>query len=282
MKKWHLVINIATCVDCNCCFLSNKDEHVGNDFPGYAVPQPRHGHRWINIMRKERGQCPMIDVAYLPVLCMHCDEAPCISKAKNGAVYKRDDGIVIIDPDKAKGQKGIVDACPYKAVWWNEEYQVPQKWIFDAHLLDAGWNEPRCVQSCATGSMQSYYMEDSEFASMVESEKLEVLYPEYNTKPRVYYKNLYRYFSSFIGGSVAVESEGITDCAEGAQVTLLKDATQIGAAETDNFGDFKFDRLEENSGIYTLEIDLAGFEKKSLEIELNESQYVGTILFSKE
>ncbi len=278
MKKWHLIINVATCVDCNSCFLSNKDEHVDNDFPGYAAPQPRHGHRWINVMRKERGQCPMIDVAYLPVLCMHCDEAPCISKAKNGAVYKRDDGIVIIDPEKSRGQKEIVDACPYKAIWWNEEYQVPQKWIFDAHLLDAGWKEPRCVQSCGTGSMSSVCMEDSEFKRMIETEKLEVLHPEYNTRPSVYYKKLYRYFKCFIGGTVAVESDGITDCAEGAKVVLFKDSNRLDEAVTDNFGDFKFDNLDENSGTYLLEIDMAGYEKKIREVALTDSQYVGTIL----
>ena len=50
---------------------------------------------------------------------------------------------MIIDPIKAKGQKEIVDACPYEAVIWNEESQLPQTWIFDAHLLDAGFQKPR-------------------------------------------------------------------------------------------------------------------------------------------
>ena len=101
MKKWNLIIDVEKCEDCNNCFLACKDEHVDNDWPGYSLPQPLHGHRWMNIMRKERGQFPMIDVAYLPIPCMHCDRAPCIEAAKGGAVYKRDDGIVIIDPEKA-------------------------------------------------------------------------------------------------------------------------------------------------------------------------------------
>lgn len=119
MKKWNLIIDIEKCEDCNNCFLSCKDEHVDNDFQGYSAPQVKHGHRWVNIMRKERGQFPQIDVAYLPVFCMHSDDAPCITAAKDGAVYKRDDGIVIIDPVKAQGQKHLVDACPYGAIWWN-------------------------------------------------------------------------------------------------------------------------------------------------------------------
>ena len=61
----------------------------------------------------------------MPVMCNHCDDAPCMKAAKNGAVRKRADGIVIIDPEKAKGQKKIMQACPYGAIFWNEEKQHP-------------------------------------------------------------------------------------------------------------------------------------------------------------
>ena len=44
----------------------------------------------------------MIDIAYVPTMCNHCDDAPCIKAAQNGAIAKREDGIVIIDPVKAK------------------------------------------------------------------------------------------------------------------------------------------------------------------------------------
>jgi Fe-S-cluster-containing dehydrogenase component len=138
VKKWNIIIDVAECTNCNLCALSCQDEYAGNDWPGVAAEMPRHGHRWIDIKRKERGQHPLVDVAYLPVMCQHCDDAPCIKAAKDGAVTKRADGIVIIDPIKAKGQKQIVEACPYDAVFWNEEKQLPQAWPFDAHLLDPG------------------------------------------------------------------------------------------------------------------------------------------------
>jgi len=278
MKKWNLIIDVEKCEDCNNCFLACKDEFVDNDFPGYSVSQPRHGHRWMNIMRKERGQHPMVDVGYLPIPCMHCDDAPCIKKAKDGAVYRRDDGIVIIDPEKAKGRKDIVDSCPYGTVWWNEEKDVAQKCILCAHLLDNGWKEPRCVQACPTGSMRIIHAEDSEMQKTIESESLEVLHPEYKTRPRVYYKNLYRFLKCFIGGSVAFETDGTTDCAEGARVTLMKGSERIDEAVTDNYGDFKFDNLEENSGNYRLEIVCPDYEKKILEVDLKTSLNVGPIL----
>jgi Fe-S-cluster-containing dehydrogenase component len=276
MKKWNLIIDIEKCEDCNNCFLSCKDEHVDNDFQGYSRSQPRHGHRWVNIMRKERGQFPQIDVAYLPIFCMHCDNAPCIKAAQDGAVYKRDDGIVIIDPVKAQGQKHLVDACPYGAIWWNEEHALPQKCTLCAHLLDEGWKEPRCVQACPTGALRIVKIEDGEMEEIVKSESLEPLHPEYHTKPRVYYKNLFRYTHCFIAGSVAVERDGISDCAQGATVTLIKDSEKR-QVPTDTFGDFKFDGLKENSGIYHIEISYEDREVKSLEVEVDKSVSLGTV-----
>ena len=192
-------------------------------------------------------------------------------------MHKRDDGIVIIDPEKSKGQKDIVDACPYGVIWWNEEKNIPQKCTLCAHLLDEGWNEPRCVQACPTGALRVIRAEDAAMKKIVASENLEFLHPEFNTKPRVHYKNLYRYLKCFIGGSVAFEKQGITDCAEGARVVLLKDSNKLDETVTDNYGDFKFDGLEEDSGRYMLEIECEGYEKKALEIDVKTSLNVGTI-----
>jgi Fe-S-cluster-containing dehydrogenase component len=278
VKKWNLVIDVEKCEDCNNCFLSCKDEYVDNDFPPYSAGQPRHGHRWMNIMRRERGQFPLVDVAYLPVPCLHCDDAPCVRKAGNGAVYKMDNGIVIVDPEKARGQKDIPAACPYGAIWWNEEKNVAQKCSLCAHLLEKGWREPRCVQSCPTGAMRALKVEDAEMAQIIKDEALEVLHPEYNTRPRVYYKNLFRFLKCFIGGSVAIEQGGVTDCAEGAVVTLYRNSEKIGEAITDNYGDFKFDNLEANNGRYTVEVAFKGREKKTVEVDLATSRNLGTIL----
>jgi Fe-S-cluster-containing dehydrogenase component len=279
MRQWYLVIDIEKCEDCNNCFLACKDEHAENDWPGYSLSQPRHGHRWMNIMRRERGQYPFIDVAYRPTPCMHCGKAPCIKSAKDGAVYKRQDGIVMIDPEKAKGQKEIVRSCPYDAIWWNEEMEIAQKCTFCAHLLDGGWQKPRCVQSCPTDALRVLCKEGPEMDRIVKSENLEVLNPEYNTRPSVYYKNLYRYNKCFIGGSVAFRHDGITDCAEGARIVLRRGQEKIEEIKTDNFGDFKFDHLEENSGRYTLWIEYAEHEKKTMDVELKTSLNLGTILF---
>jgi Fe-S-cluster-containing dehydrogenase component len=278
MKSWHFVIDVAQCEDCNNCSLACKDEHVDNDWPGYSKPQPRHGHRWMDVMRHERGQFPMIDVAYRPTTCMQCNDAPC-TKASN-AVYRRNDGIVMIDPTKALGQKDLVKACPYNAIWWNETHNVPQKCTFCAHLIDDGWTKPRCAQACPTGALQAKFVEEPEMNRIVDAEQLEVLYPELKTQPQVYYKNLYRFSHCFIGGSVAVESDGLLDCADGAVVTLYQGQKEIAKTATDNYGDFKFDRLVKNSGDYSLIIEVVGCGRQTVQVPmLKGSVNLGTINF---
>jgi Fe-S-cluster-containing dehydrogenase component len=276
MKKWNMIIDVAECTNCHLCTLATMDEYVGNEWPGVAAPMPRHGHHWINILQKERGQATMIDIAYVPTMCNHCDEAPCLTAGKGGAVRKRDDGIVIIDPVKAKGRKDLVEACPYGHIWWNEELQLPQAWPFDAHLLDQGWDKTRGAQSCPTGAMRAIKVEDEEMARIAREQELEVLRPELGTKPRVYYRNLWRYTKCFIGGSVSAEANGVVDCVEGAAVRLIKDGRVIAECRTDNYGDFKFDRLDENSGRYGVEVS-AGGRTKTLEAVLGASINLGEI-----
>jgi Fe-S-cluster-containing dehydrogenase component len=270
-----MIIDVAECTNCQLCALSAMDEYVGNTWPGVAAPMPRHGHQWIDIKQKERGQAPMIDIAYAPTMCNHCDNAPCLAKGGD-AVKKRADGIVIIDPDKAKGRKDLVESCPYGHIWWNEELQLPQTWPFDAHLLDQGWQQTRGQQACPTGAMRAIKVEDDEMARMARDESLEVMKPEAGTKPRVYYRNLWRYSKSFIGGSVATEANGVVDCVEGATARLIKDGQTVARATTDNYGDFKFDKLDENSGRYTIEVMGLG-RTKMLDASLGASVFLGEI-----
>ncbi len=277
MKKWHMIIDVERCEDCNCCYMACKDEYYDNDFAGYSQRQPRHGHRWIDISRKERGSGSLTDVFYMPLPCMHCNDPRCATKAKNNAVTKRDDGIVLIDPEKAKGQKELVSACPYGAIFWNEEINTPQKCTFCAHLIDDKWKAPRCVQACPTGALQAVFVEEEEFRKMINKEGLQVYKPDLRTDPNVLYKNLNFFTKAFIAGSIAKSVDGISDCVEGALVTLSKDGKKIRNIVTDNYGDFKFDGLEENSGTYVISIRADKFEEKTIEVRMTESIYLGDI-----
>jgi Fe-S-cluster-containing dehydrogenase component len=280
MKRWYMVIDVETCENCNNCFLACKDEHCDNDWPGFAAPQPLHGQRWMNIRRKERGKFPVIDVAYLPSPCMHCDDPPCLRAAENDAVVKRPDGIVLIDPHKARGQKALVQACPYGAIWWNEEEQIPQKCTLCAHLLDAGWKQPRCAQACPTGALTVQFLEAQEMQKLADDQGLAVIdRGEPPARPSVYYRNLYRFQTCFIAGSLARKSDGQSDCVADATVRLFKNGALVEKTVSDDFGDFKFDGLSPRSGEYSIEIECQDQARKAIEVQVegNESCSVGTI-----
>lgn len=222
------VIDPTRCVGCHDCQIGCKDEHCGNCWMPYADEQPEIGQFWLKVLQKERGQKPHVKVSYTPRLCNHCGNAPCIKAAKDGAVYRREDGLVIIDPVKAKGQKQIVDSCPYGVVYWNEEKQIPQKCTGCAHLLDGGHaiSTPRCVDNCHLDVIRFGDAEDFDLEGM------EVMHPEYGTDPHVYYTKLPK---KFIAGTVYdPDSEEIV---EGARVTAISEVGTF-TAETDSWGDF--------------------------------------------
>ena len=276
-KKWNMIVDVERCNNCRGCFLAVKDEHTNNNFPGYAAEQPAMGHNWLDIKRIERGTYPIVDAHFMPVMCNHCDDAPCMKVAKNGAIKKRFDGLVIIDPEKAKGQKEIVDACPYGAVSWNEELQIPQAWIFDAHLLDEGWEQTRAEQVCPTDVFQSLKVEDEEMQRIAAEQELEVLQPELDAKPRVYYKNMHFFTKCFVGGTVVKTIDGVEECAEGAEVIIKREGSEVGRGITDTFGEFKIDKLEPNSGAYEVEVSSSeGAATASFELD-DASIYIGTI-----
>ncbi len=270
--KWHLIIDVAKCNNCNNCVLAVKDEHVGNAFPGYAAPQPQTGHRWFDVLRKERGQTPMVDVAWLPVTCNQCENAPCLTKATEGAIYCRPDGIVMIDPVKAAGRKDIVGSCPYGHIWWNEERQLPQKWSFDAHLLDQGWTTPRVVQVCPTDAIEAVKCSDQLMAQRAAQEQLQVLQPELGTRPHIYYKNLDRVTKLFIGGTISVVRNGVTDCLEGAAVALRKEGRSIASTFSDAFGDFRFDGLPAEAASYTIRFSHPQTQQLDLDVTIADSR----------
>ena len=219
-----------------------------------------------------------MDIKYLPQPCMHCTKPSCMAKAKNLAVTRRPDGVVLIDPSRAKGQSDLVASCSYGAIVWNKEANLPQKCTLCAHLLDEGWKETRCSQICPSGATKLMCMTDEERTAFIAQEKLEAYRPELGTEPAVLYKNLFRFTKGFIAGSVATAKDNVVDCVEGAKVDLSGKNGLIAEQITDNYGDFKFDNLPEDSGAYILTIDAGARGKKSLTIDFAKSVYLADIM----
>ena len=275
MAKWGMVIDITKCNACYSCFIACKDEYWDNDYPPYSAAQPRHGQFWMNLVKKEGGTYPHIRVSYMPIPCMQCDAAPCVKAAKNGAVYKRPDGVVIIDPEKAVGQRQIVDACPYGVIFWNEEKQLPQKCTFCIQRLEHG-QIPKCVQACPSKAIIFGDLDDpkSEVSKLVTSGRAEVFNAEYNTKPSVYYIGLERVTKNFLAASVVFGD--VDECAEKVKATLVsKQSGEEKTALTDTYGVFEFTGL--NNGEYSLKLEYAGYADKTMDVDLKADNYLGAV-----
>lgn len=276
--KWTLIFDAGKCNGCNNCTIATRDEYLGNEFPGYAEEMPLHGHRWLDLRSRERGQAPMVDVTYYPVMCQHCADPACAKIGPQGAVRQRGDGVVIIDPVHSKGAREIVAACPFGAIGWNDEKQIPQHWNFDAHLLDAGWAAPRCAQACPTGAMTALRLRDDEYEALLRSGDVAPLAPEHEQRPRVLYKGIAPLQTEFVGGTLVTRTaQDAYECAAGIAVQLLDGAAMLGSAVSDAFGDFKIDGIACARGPRKLSLAVQAEPRLVREIELAESVYLGRI-----
>jgi tetrathionate reductase subunit B len=247
------MIDVALCNGCYSCQIACKDEHVANDWSPIAKPQPDVGQFWLRLTEHIRGTVPKVKMHYVPRMCGHCREATCMSACPvEGAIYRRADGLVIIDPEKCSGCKACADACSYDAIFFNEDLNVAQKCTGCAHLLDGGeWKVPRCVDSCPTEAIK--FGEEKDFAK--EIAKAEVMQPESGCQPRAYYLNVPK---KFVGGTVY--DPAAEEVVIGATCTLKgKAGTQT--TKTDDFGDFWFEGLADAK--YSLDIAASGFKAKS-------------------
>ncbi len=296
MTKYGMVVDITKCNGCYNCFLACRDEYCGNNFPPYSASQPKTGHYWMRVVEKERGQYPKVKVAYTATPCLQCERPKCVEIAQAGdqpgAIYQRDDGIVVIDPVKAAGRKHLLSSCPYRVIFWNEEKKIPQKCTFCAHLLDRGWKEPRCVEACPTRALVFGDLDDphSEVAELVASGRTEALHPEYHMGDKVRYIGLPK---RFIAGAVVYGDSDM--CGEGAEAVLRgagaasggsgpaagdRDAGVTRVVRADNYGDFEFEGLPAGE-TFTMTITAPGYERRELTVRTHQDVYLGEIVLAR-
>ncbi len=274
MVRYGIAVDSARCMACYNCFMACKDEHCGFDNLPIAAAQPETGHFWMNLKEYERGNdSRKIKTATIQTLCNHCADPACLKAAKNGAVYKRADGIVIIDPVKSKGQKAIVSACPIGAIYWNEELQIPQKCTMCAHLLDKGFKKPRCVEVCPNQALAFGDLDDpnSEISKKIAKGKVTPLAGLENMKTNVVHLNVP---TVFLAGTVYLPDDEV---AIGAKVELRSSKGKSFVTQTNSFGDWEVEWLDKGE-TYDITIEHPGFKTVTLTATADSDKYVGESL----
>ena len=255
------VFDLAKCNGCYGCQIACKDEMCDNEWLPYSLPQPDLGQFWMKVTQETAGQVPKVRVNYEPHMCNHCADAPCMAAAPE-AVYRREDGLVIIDPIKAQGNKALKDACPYGAIYYNDVLDVAQKCTGCAHLVDRGML-PHCVDLCGTYALR--FGDVEEFGDEL---KDAVQLTDAAHGGLVYYLNMPK---PFIGGEVW--DPAIDECLIGATIQLTCPDGNVLTTQTDGFGDFWFKKLD--AGKYALDIVVPGYKPVHQDIDLVTSLNVG-------
>jgi molybdopterin-containing oxidoreductase family iron-sulfur binding subunit len=197
-KKYGMVIDLKRCIGCDACTVACRQ-----------VKGTAKGTLYAKLIKYEIGKYPKARLAFLPLLCMHCEEPPCEEVCPTGATVKREDGVVVIHPGKCIGCRSCVIACPYGArdsFKVKRSYFEGQKTAFEVfHEKDhvpgkvekcdlcidrllAG-RDPACVAACPGDAriIGDLNDRDSTVSKMIRERGGTQLNPELETKPSVYY-----------------------------------------------------------------------------------------------
>jgi Fe-S-cluster-containing dehydrogenase component/formate-dependent nitrite reductase membrane component NrfD len=175
--QYGFAIDQRTCIGCHACTVACKTEH--------EVPLGQF-RTWVKYV--DSGEFPTTTRDFGVMRCNHCTDAPCVTICPTQALFKREDGIVDFDNSRCIGCKACMQACPYDAIYIDEDTHTAAKCNFCSHRVDQGL-EPACVVVCPTESIWVGDLDDPESAisQFVLTNETQVRAPEQNTGPNVHY-----------------------------------------------------------------------------------------------
>ena len=177
-KQYGMVIDCRRCIGCHSCTVACKSE--------FDVPLGVN-RSWVEYV--EKGTYPYVSRSFLPRLCNHCSEPPCVPVCPTNATYKREqDGFVVVDQGLCIGCKYCIQACPYDARFLNPVTGWADKCDFCVHRVEKGL-DPSCVNTCIGGARIFGDVTDleSEVSKLIAENQVTVLRREMGTFPNVFY-----------------------------------------------------------------------------------------------
>ena len=170
-KRWGILIDTQKCANgCTDCVTACETENgwggAENTEKHSADEQRAQWIRKVELKDKATGH-----VSSLPMLCQHCETAPCVDVCPTGASFKRADGIVLVDKHICIGCRYCMMACPYKArSFIHEDLKDQLPWAprgkgtvesctLCVHRVDEG-GTPACVEACTAENHNAMFFGD--------------------------------------------------------------------------------------------------------------------------
>ena len=117
-EKWGMAIDIDKCIGCQACVVACQSE---NNIPinDEDLFNQRRAIEWIRIERYWEGEFPDVKARFIPILCQHCDDAPCEPVCPVFATYHNDEGLNVQVYNRCIGSRLCVNNCPYHVRFFN-------------------------------------------------------------------------------------------------------------------------------------------------------------------
>jgi Fe-S-cluster-containing dehydrogenase component len=204
--NYGMGIDVDKCIGCGRCVAACKNENgVPRDpfffrtwVERYAIQEdgtvkvdsPNGGMDGFSPLAVEEGG-ETLRTFFVPKLCNHCANPPCVQVCPVGATFTTDDGVVLVDSDYCIGCRYCIQACPYGARFLHPETRTAEKCTFCYHRIRQGL-QPACVEACPTDArvFGEVGHRNSPLARFVRFNKTQTLKAHLNTEPKVYYANL--------------------------------------------------------------------------------------------
>ncbi|MBE0566527.1 MAG: 4Fe-4S dicluster domain-containing protein [Krumholzibacteria bacterium] len=200
--RWIYLVDVAKCIGCGSCVRAcERENNVPRHFFRTWVERyqvSRTGRTWIDSPDGARdGFAPLVTGAeitkafFVPKLCNHCTNTPCVQLCPVGASFVSPDGVVLVDEQRCIGCSYCVQACPYGSRFIHPETHTASKCTLCYHRLAKGMTTA-CVQNCPTDARRigDARALGDEVAELIATTEVRVLKPELHTQPNCHYANL--------------------------------------------------------------------------------------------
>jgi tetrathionate reductase subunit B len=188
MKRAGIVVDPRRCVGCHACAVACKTE---NDVPlgGFRI-------RTHYLKRPDGPQH-----FFLPMMCQHCVDAPCMPACPNDAIERGADGRVLINKKDCRTDTACIKACPYDAIYVDEQAGKADKCNLCPQRTDVGL-DPACVEVCPTEALRFGDLGDldSAVSEYADKHNAKPFRPEHETKPTMQYAGLEKWMEKAAKG----------------------------------------------------------------------------------